>query len=129
MITMVDKNRILISYYREGKSKSEISRMLKLSRKTVRKYIARHEQLFGPKIYDTLLEQGISSKPTYDTTNREKTKLTGVVTKEIDRHLRANREKRHRSMHKQQMKKADIHEWLLHEGYEIGYTTVCNYIR
>jgi transposase len=129
MITMVDKNRILISYYREGKSKSEISRMLKLSRKTVRKYIARHEQLFGSKINDTLLEQGLSSKPAYDTTGREKTKLTKAVTKEIDRCLKANREKRHGGMHKQQMKKTDIHEWLLHEGYDIGYTTVCNYIR
>ena len=129
MITMVDKNRILISYYREGKSKSAISRMLGISRKTVRKYIARHEQLFGSKINDTLLEQGISSKPRYDITSREKKKLTEAITRDIDRYLTANEEKRHSGMHKQQMKKIDIHEHLLHEGHEIGYTTVCNYIR
>jgi len=44
---MVDKNRILISYYRDGKSKSSISQLLKISRKTVRKYIDEHEQLYG----------------------------------------------------------------------------------
>ena len=126
---MVDKNRILISYYREGKSKSEISRMLKLSRKTVRKYIAKHAQLFEPNINDTLLEQGLSSKPKYDSTSREKTKLTSVIIREIDCCLRANKEKRHSGMHKQQMKKIDIHEHLLQEGHKIGYTSVCNYIR
>jgi len=44
---MVDKNRILISYYREGKSKSEISRMLKISRKTVRKNDLTEQQIKG----------------------------------------------------------------------------------
>jgi len=126
---MVDKNRILISYYREGKSKSEISRMLKLSRQTVRKYISKHEQQYGSMVNDTLLEQGISSKPAYDITSRKKTKLTEAVTKEIDQCLKVNQEKRHSGMHKQQMKKIDIYEWLLHQGHEIGYTTVCNYIR
>jgi len=27
------------------------------------------------------------------------------------------------------MKKIDIHEYLVEKGYDIGYTTVCNYIR
>ena len=126
---MVDKNRILISYYREGRSKSEISRMLKISRKTVRKHIARHEQLFGSNMNDALLEQGVSSKPKYNIKSREKKKLTEVITREIDQCLSANQEKRHSGMLKQQMKKIDIYEHLLHDGHEIGYTTVCNYIR
>ena len=126
---MVDKNRILISYYRDGKSKSEISRMLKISRKTVRKYISRHEQLFGSNINDSLLEQGISSKPKYDIKRRKKKKLTEDITIEIDQYLTSNEKKRHSGMHKQQMKKTDIYEHLLHNGHEIGYTSVCNYIR
>lgn len=126
---MVDKNRILISYYREGKSKSEISRLLKISRKTVRKHIVNHEQEYGSNIDDIQLGQGISSKPGYDITGRNKKKLTEAVTGEIERCLSANQEKRHSGMHKQQMKKIDIYEHLLRIGYEIGYTTVCNYIR
>ncbi|WP_427339238.1 hypothetical protein [Caloranaerobacter sp. DY30410] len=27
------------------------------------------------------------------------------------------------------MKKIDIYEYLIEKGYDIGYTTVCNYIR
>ena len=41
---MVDKNSILIMYYRDGENKSSISRQLKISRKTVRKYIAELEK-------------------------------------------------------------------------------------
>jgi len=44
---MIDKNRILISYYRDGESKNSISHRLQISRKTVRKYIQEHEQLYG----------------------------------------------------------------------------------
>ncbi|MCK9255910.1 MAG: hypothetical protein GX793_06270 [Bacteroidales bacterium] len=43
MISMIEKNRILISYYREGKTISDISRLLKISRTTIRKYIREHE--------------------------------------------------------------------------------------
>jgi len=46
-LKMVDKNRILIYYYRDGKSKRRISQELKISRKTVRKYISEHEQLYA----------------------------------------------------------------------------------
>ena len=41
---MVDKNQILIKYYRECKSKSAIARELKITRKTVRKYIDDQEK-------------------------------------------------------------------------------------
>jgi transposase len=126
---MVDKNRILISYYREGKSKREISRVLKISRKTVRKYIEEHERLFNEKTDKSQLELGISSKPKYDTSSRKKKKLTDDIVGEIDNCLLSNKENRNRGMHKQVMKKIDIYNHLLSKGYKIGYTTVCNYIR
>ena len=126
---MVDKNRILISYYREGKSKSEISRTLKISRKTVRKYIEEHERLFNEKTDKSRLEQGISSKPKYNISSRKKKKLTGEIVVEIDNCLASNKKKRNNGMHKQLMKKIDIYDYLLSKGYMIGYTTVCNYIR
>ena len=50
---MVDKNQILIKFYRERKSKSAIARELKITRKTVRKYIDDHEKL----IHSSVLEK------------------------------------------------------------------------
>lgn len=129
MITMVEKNRILISYYREGKSKSSISRDLQISRKTVRKYILDYERQFGSHNTESQLGQGLISKPKYDVKNRKKRKLSSEISKEIDRYLTSNAEKRRSGLHKQEMKKRDIYECLLQSGYEIGYTTVCNYIR
>jgi transposase len=48
---------------------------------------------------------------------------------QIDQCLEQNRQKRQGGKHKQVMKKVDIWEWLNKEGHEIGYTTVCNYVR
>jgi transposase/biotin operon repressor len=128
MITMVEKNTILIKYYREGKSKSEISRILKVSRKTIRKYIEEHEKENGLHI-DIALEKGMDSKPKYKVNNRNKRKLTEEMTILIKSCIKKNEEKRTSGRHKQLMKKVDIHEYLQSKGYGIGYTTVCNYIR
>jgi DNA-binding transcriptional regulator LsrR (DeoR family) len=59
MIDMVDKNQILINYYRDGESKSSIARRLKISRKTVRRCIEEHEQIYGKTLSKDLLESGI----------------------------------------------------------------------
>lgn len=129
MINMVDKNRILISYYREGESKSSISRCLKISRKTVRKYIEEHEQLYGKEQAENFIEKGLSSRPQYNSSGRTRQKLTTKIKEEINFCLKENLKKRNSGLHKQQMKKIDIYEYLSEKGYEIGYTTVCNYIR
>jgi len=129
MIKMVDKNRILIYYYRDGKSKRRISQELKISRKTVRKYISEHEQLYTGKEVDSIIEKGLSSRPTYNGSSRGKRRLTEEIIKEIDYCLEENRKKRNSGLHKQQRKKIDIYEYLMEKSYEIGYTTVCNYIR
>ncbi len=75
---MVDKNSILIMYYRDGESKSSISRQLKISRKTVRKYIEEHEQKTNSSQVFKHLEKGLSSRPEYNVSSREKVKLTCV---------------------------------------------------
>lgn len=126
---MVDKNRILISYYREGESKSSISRCLKISRKTVRKYIEEHELLYGKEQAEQYIEKGLSSKPSYNSSGRKKQKLTTEIEDKINRCLEENRQKRNSGLHKQQMKKIDIYEYLSERSYDIGYTTVCSYIR
>lgn len=129
MISMVDKNSILIMYYRDGESKSTISRELKLSRKTVRKYIEEQEQKTGTSKVTEHLEKGLSSRPKYNVSNRSKVKLTRDVVEEINYCMNQNTQKCNQGLRKQIMKKIDIHEYLLSKGYEIGYTTICNYIR
>lgn len=129
MITMVEKNSILISYYRDGDSISSISRDLKISRKTIRKYINEHEDLLRSKDLTKHLEKGLLVKPSYDTTSRTKIKLTTEIEDDIKSCLDLNRQKRTQGLHKQLMKKIDIYEYLQSKGIEISYTTVCNYIR
>jgi transposase len=129
MIDMVDKNQILINYYRDGESKSSIARRLKISRKTVRRCIEEHEQIYRKTLSKDLLEKGITSKPEYDISGREPLKLSFEIKNKIEECLSLNREKNNKGLHKQQMKKIDIYELLKSEGFVIGYTTVCNYIR
>lgn len=128
MICMVDKNRILISYYREGKSISSISKKLKITRKTVRKYISEHQELYGNEQALQALEKGLSSKPHYDSSSRVKKKLNSEIETIIKYCLAENKKKRDSGQHKQQMKKIDIFEYLIKKSHDIGYTTVCNYI-
>ena len=127
MITMVDKNRILISYYREGKSISSISKKLKTTRKTVRKYISEHQHLYGDKAKKEL-EKGLSSKPHYNSSTRGKKKLNSEIKEIIKYCLTENKKKRNSGQHKQQMKKIDIFEYLVEKSHNIGYTTVCKYV-
>ncbi|MEA3495560.1 MAG: IS21 family transposase [Bacteroidota bacterium] len=126
---MVDKNSILIMYYRDGESKSFISRELKLSRKTVRKYIDEHERKSGSLKLSEHLEKGMSSCPKYDVSSRSKVKLTRDIEEAVNSCIEKNRQKINQGLRKQIMKKIDIHEYLLSKGYEVGYTTICNYIR
>jgi len=129
MITMVDKNEILIQFFRKGESKSSIARSLKTTRKTVRRIVSEYESMKNSQNFESLLEQGLSSKPRYKNTNRQKIKLTIEVQGKIDFCLEQNTMRRHEGMHKQVMKKADIHEYLRSKGFDISYSTVCDYIR
>jgi len=40
-----------------------------------------------------------------------------------------NEKKLRNGMRKQLLKKKDIYEYLQDQGYDIGYTTICNYIQ
>jgi len=126
---MVDKNQILINYYRDGESKSSIASKLKISRKTVRRYIEEHEGIYGKVLTKDLLEKGLTSKSEYDISGRKPSKLSIEIEDKIKECLSLNRKKNNSGLHKQQMKKIDIYEFLISEGFKIGYTTVCNYIR
>lgn len=126
---MVDKTQILLKYYREQKSERAISRELKISRKTVHKYITEHESVIDSDDIEKHLEQGMSLKPRYNTSNRIKRVLTLEIEQEINSCLKKNKEKINTGMRKQIMKKIDIFHYLQEKNYQVSYATVCNYIR
>ena len=127
---MIEKQQIIIGYFRQGKSKKQLSKELNISRNTVRKYIQEYEDQKASSTSEK--EKGISpifDIPKYDSSKRTKRSLTQEIAELIDYHLAANKLKQQKGKSKQQMKSIDIHEVLLEAGHEIGYTTVCNYVR
>ncbi|HET8855761.1 MAG TPA: IS21 family transposase [Salinimicrobium sp.] len=126
---MYTKQEIILKSFREGKSQRAISRELGINRKTVKKYIEEYEAwLSGKSPEDTPLNGYLSSPIRYDASNRSKVRLTEEVKKAIDQLLDQNEIKRQQGLRKQLLKKCDILENLHEQGYQIGYTTVCNYI-
>jgi len=133
MIRLIDKQKIIISYYREGKTQRQIKRETGVNRKTIRKYIREYEEkkniLIGSKDGDNAeLIADIVEKPKYDTSSRNKVKLTDEIISRIKFYLKENEEKRATGRSKQQKKKIDIAEALKGEGFDISYSTVCNTI-
>lgn len=135
MIKLIEKQKIIITYFQKGKSQRQIAREMDLNRRTVAKYVKGYEtkktQLADSK-ENTNQEEliaDIAEDPKYDTSNRKKVKLTGEIIDRIKFYLRENETKRAEGKTKQQKKKIDIHEALKEEGFDIGYTTTCNTVR
>lgn len=134
------KAEILIKYFRENKSQRTISKELKISRTTVAKYIndfeSKNESLKelnedeeNNKNEILMLIEEISSKPKYDASNRKRVKLTEEIITEINELLLKNEKNKSLGRSKQLMKKIDIHDYLVRNGYDISYSTICNYIK
>jgi len=128
---MIDKQLIVIGYFRQGKSKKQLARELHLSLHTIRKYISQHrkEMTAVGLAAEILPPQGIIHPPRYKSAVRKKAVLTEEVCQLIDKYLAENKIKRHSGRHKQQMKKIDIHEALVSVGHQISYNSVCRYVR
>lgn len=124
---MVEKQQIIIGYYRQGKSQRSISRETGLSRRTVKKYIQQYADEL--KQSNLLVKDGVISRPKYDSSTRKSRRLSDEMKLLIRTCLSKNRDKQNKGMSKQQMKATDIHEYLESKGHTIGYTTVCNFIR
>lgn len=127
---MYTKQEIIIRSYREGNSQRQIARELHISRKTVRKYIFDYESdMASSGNKESILSKYLSKPIVYKSGPRVKLKLTREVQAAIDKLLEENRLKLRQGLRKQVLKKIDIQEALHGMGYQIGYTTVCNYIR
>lgn len=133
MISLVEKQEIILSHFRDGKSQWEIHRRTGIDRKTIRKYIREYEkkkrELLNSQEEDKELIADIISAPKYDSSNRVRRKLTDEIIERIHFFLKENEIKKVTGRNKQQKKKIDIYEALIEEGYDISYPTVCTYIR
>ena len=129
---MDTKQEIIRRYFREFDSVRKIARDLQIGRKTVRKTLlayAQSKEATDSGIDPKALQDYVNSPPAYDSQNRFKRKLTAEVEDMINGQLDENKRKRQEGLRKQVKRKIDIHEYLLSQGCQIGYTTVCNYIR
>jgi transposase len=83
MISMIQKQNIILMNYREGRSQREISRLTGVDRKTVRKYIEKYEaqrkELLQGEHEQIELIRSIVETPTYTTGIRPKRKLTEAM--------------------------------------------------
>ena len=133
MISLMEKQEIILSHYRDGKSQWDIHRETGIARKTIRKYIKEYEK----KKQDLLesceenkeLIEDLVSAPKYDSSSRVRRKLTNEIIERVHYFIRENEIKKATGKGKQIKKKIDIYECLIEEGYDISYPTVCNYIR
>jgi len=135
MIKLIEKQKIIISHYRKGKSQRQISKDLNINRRTIGKYIKDYEdkkaKLVNSKsnYHKEELIADLVEDPKYDTSSRKKVKLTDEIMSRIKFYLRENDTKRAEGRAKQQKKKIDIYEALREEGFDISYTTICSTIR
>lgn len=126
---MYTKQEIILRSHRDGISQRQITRELGISRKTVSKYTSQYNLLLSSgKTASEALSVCMSWTPIYDSTTRGKTRLTQEVKTAIDLLLEQNQKKRMSGLSKQQLKKVDILALLHQQGFEVGYTTVCNYV-
>lgn len=112
-------------------SNRSIARELHISKDTVNKYVIEYEQQksqllqLNPETDLEELIQAIVEKPKYNSDNREPTKVTPEMIKAIEECLEINEWRRANGMSKQQMKKIDIHEYLVNKKkFNISYSTV-----
>ena len=134
MITLLEKQKIILKHYHNGLTQRAIQRETGVSRKTIRKYIKEYKHKRAALFEDGItskeeLIQSIVEKPSYDSSNRKKTKLAPEIIDKIEHYLEENKVKRALGRSKQQKKKIDIHAALVKEGFDISYPTVCNTIR
>lgn len=131
---MKDKQQLILEYFHEGKSLRRISRESGLSRQTVTKYVEEYKEAkfqlieAGQDVSENLIIHKMLEKPRYKTPKRNKRKLTLDISGRIDELLAINKKRHSQKQFKQILKKQDIHRILQEEGFDIGYTTVCNYI-
>ncbi|WP_276323985.1 IS21 family transposase, partial [Planococcus halocryophilus] len=109
-------------------SQRQISTEVKVSRNTVSKYIEAFEKSKATDVRNLAVTEDILSPPSYKKRDGVKRKMTEEIIERLKGFIQDNEWKRKNNMSKQQMKKIDMYEKLQEEGYDIGYTTVRNFV-
>lgn len=135
MITLNQKQELILKFYREGKSQRSIEKETGISRKTISRYIRQYEtarqKLLLTEEENNRIDQidliaNLVEVPKYQVGNREKRKLTEEMVNKIKYYLEENEFKKQNRQAKQQKKIIDIHQALLDAGHQISYPTVRN---
>ena len=131
---MTQKQTVILKHL-NNVSNREIARQMHMSKDTVNKYVKEYDEKrnellsMNPELEQSEIIQAFVEKPKYDSHNRGPLKKTEDAMLIIEECLKLNEIRRARGLHKQQMKKIDIHEYLIKEGYDISYSTVKRLIR
>ena len=135
MIKLSQKQNIILKHI-EGMSNRSIAKELHMSKDTVNKYVAEYEKqksellLMNPAADPEELIQAIVEKPKYNSDNREPRRVTPEMIEAIEECLKINEWRRTNGMSKQQMKKVDIHQYLVNKKkFNISYSTVKRLVR
>ena len=100
MITLNQKQKIIIAYYREKKSQRRIAREVGLNRRTVARYIKDYDQkraqlmAAADNSQREELTADIIQTPSYDASSRKKVKLTEEILTRIQVYLQQNDQKK-----------------------------------
>lgn len=131
---MTQKQTIIMKHL-NNISNREIARQMHISKDTVNKYVKEYDEKrlellsINPDMEQSEIIQAFVEKPKYDSRNRGPLKKTEDALLVIEECLELNQKKRANGLHKQQMRKIDIHEYLLKKGYDISYSTVKRLIK
>lgn len=134
VITLNDKQTILIDYIKNGIGQREIHRRTGVARDTIRKYVREYEDALRElgedisEIQKVDLIEELTKRPKYKSTPRKKRAITDEVIERIKYFLKENENKRLTGFSKQQMKKIDIYEAFKEEGFDLSYSSVISAI-
>ena len=130
VINLNEKQDIILKFLREGLSQREISRRTGIARDTIRKYVRYYEDKLKKLGYElneidkVNLIEDIVEPSKYNSSPRTKTAVTDEVIEKLESFLQENENKRLTGFSKQQMKKIDMYEALIEEGFNVSYSSI-----
>ena len=133
-VLTLEKKEKMIRLYLKGLSYTDIAKEIGMTRQTVSKYIKQYEKdqkalelATTPEEKEQIIIRS-SAKPKYDSSKRQRIKLTPDVESIIDSCLEENKQKIQQGKRKLVMKNTDIYEWLISKNIDISYRSVCAYV-
>ena len=126
----LNKKQKVILLHRDGISNRQIAIQTGIHRDTVAKYVNEYDEQLqqvlaaNPNADVDALIEAIMEPPHYSTKSRGPKTSTLEATELIKKCLAENALKRQTGRSKQQMKGTDIHLYLIHEGFDISYSSV-----